>query len=304
MKWVKQGLMIEPVKGLDWMATHAQIPVAERISGSRYRIYFAGRNSDNRSQIGYAEVDLNEPKKILYITKRPVLELGPLGSFDDSGVFPSWLVEHDGKKYLFYIGWMEGKRVPYYASVGLAISTDRGKTYKKFLRGPLLDRNHVDPYMTLSSCVRIENRLWRMWYTSCIRWNIYDGKPRPRYHIKYAESSDGINWKREGTVCIDFESEDEWAIARPCVIKEGGIYKMWYSYSSRNYKIGYAESSDGIRWRRKDDNAGLDVSKTGWDSEMVAYAFIFLHNEKKYMLYNGNSFGKNGMGYAVLDSSS
>jgi hypothetical protein len=79
---------------------------------------------------------------------------------------------------------------------------------------------------------------------------------------------------------------------------------MWYSYSSRNYKIGYAESSDGIRWRRKDDNAGLDVSKTGWDSEMVAYAFIFLHNEKKYMLYNGNSFGKNGMGYAVLDSSS
>lgn len=101
MKWAKHGMIIEPPRGLDWMVTHAQLPVADRIGDSHYRIYFAGRNSDNRSQIGYVEVDLNEPRKILHITKRPVLELGPLGSFDDSGVFPSWLVEHDGKKFLF-----------------------------------------------------------------------------------------------------------------------------------------------------------------------------------------------------------
>lgn len=304
MKWVKHGLIIEPTKGLDWMVSHAQLPVADAISGSRYRIYFAGRNSDNRSQIGYAEIDLNEPKKILHITKRPIVELGPLGSFDDSGVFPCWLVEYNGKKFLFYIGWMEGKRVPYYASVGLAISADGGKTFKKFSRGPLLERNDIDPYMTLSSCVRIENGLWRMWYTSCTGWDIHDGKSRPRYHIKYAESSDGFEWKRDGTVCIDFASDDEWAVAHPCVIKEGSTYRMWYSYSSGKYRIGYAESSDGKRWKRKDDEAGVGVSKTGWDSEMVAYAFVFSHNDKKYMLYNGNNFGKDGVGYAVLDSSS
>lgn len=304
MKWVKHGLIIEPTMGLDWMATHAQLPIADRIDGSRYRVYFAGRNSDNRSQIGYAEVDLSDPRKILYITKKPVLELGALGSFDDSGVFPSWLVEHDGKKFLFYIGWMEGKRVPYHASVGLAISLDGGKRYKKFSRGPLLERNDVDPYMTLSSCVRIENGLWRMWYTSSLGWDIHDSKPRPRYHIKYAESSEGNRWKRDGTVCIDFRSNDEWAIARPCVIKEGDIYRMWYSSSNGNYRIGYAESSDGIRWKRKDDEAGIVVSKTGWDSEMVAYPFVFSHTGKKYMLYNGNNFGKDGVGYAILDSNS
>lgn len=304
MKWAKYGLIIEPAGGLKWMVTHAQLPVADRIGGSHYRIYFAGRNSDNRSQIGYAEVDLNEPRKILNITKRPVLQLGPLGSFDDSGVFPSWVVENDGKKFLFYIGWMEGKRVPYYASVGLAKSVDGGKTYKKFSRGPLLERNDVDPYMTLSSCVRIENGLWRMWYTSCTGWDISDGKPRPRYHIKYAESLDAFEWRRDGTVCIDFESDDEWAIARPCVIKERGTYRMWYSRSGENYRIGYAESSDGKRWKRKDDQVRIDVSKTGWDSEMVAYAFVFSHNDKKYMLYNGNNYGRDGVGFAVLESDS
>ena len=26
---------------------------------------------------------------------------------------------------------------------------------------------------------------------------------------------------------------------------------MWYSTKGKNYKIGYAESDDGIKWRRK-----------------------------------------------------
>jgi hypothetical protein len=33
---------------------------------------------------------------------------------------------------------------------------------------------------------------------------------------------------------------------------------------------------------------------------MVEYPYVFNHKGKKYMLYNGNSYGKNGFGYAVL----
>jgi len=63
---------------------------------------------------------------------------------------------------------------------------------------------------------------------------------------------------------------------------------MWYSYRGRNniktYRIGYAESFDGLQWIRKDDDVGIDVSKTGWDSEMICYPFVFDYKEERYML--------------------
>ena len=298
MKWIKKGLIIRPAGNLDWMVTHAMLPFAERIGGDLYRIYFSGRDRFNRSLIGYVEVNINEPEKILYITEKPVLGLGALGCFDDNGVTPSWVVNYNDNKYLYYIGWNAGATVRMGLVAGLAISRDGGKMFTRLSRGPLLERTVAEPYSILTApCVLIENEIWRMWYVSGVEWV---DKDTPRYNIKCSESRDGINWDREGIVCIDFKSPDENALARPCVIKENGIYKMWYSYKGENYRIGYAESKDGIIWERKDDEARIDVSESGWDSEMIEYAFVFEHKQIKYMLYNGNDYGKEGIGYAIM----
>jgi hypothetical protein len=304
MKWIKKGLIAQPSEELDWMITHAGIPFAERITEDLFRIYFYGRDNQNRAQIGFIELNINEPNRILYITEKPVLRLGDLGCFDDSGVMPSWITIYGDRKYLYYTGWTKGVTVPYYFYVGLAISKDGGKSFERFSEAPLLGRNNIDPYLTASPCVIIENKIWRMWYVSSIKREMKNGKIIPYYHIKYAESKDGINWKRKGIVCVDFKSREENAIARPCVIKEDGIYKMWYSYSGykgKKYRIGYAESKDGVYWKRKDKDVGIDVSDSGWDSEMICYPFVFPHKGKKYMLYNGNNFGNDGFGYAILE---
>ena len=302
MKWIKKGLIIEPKGQFEWMHTHAQLPFAERIGEVLYRIYFSGRDKLNRSQIGYIEVNINEPHKILYITEKPILELGSLGCFDDNGVTPSWIVDFKGKKYMYYIGWNPGVTVKFHLFIGLAISRDGGKTFERYSKAPILARNRFDPYLTTAPCVLIENGIWRMWYISGEGYNVkINNVIYPRYNIKYAESKDGINWERRGVVCIDFKSEDEYALARPCVLKDNNIYKMWYSYKGRSYRIGYAESEDGIVWERKDDEVGIDVSESGWDSEMIEYAFVFKHKGKKYMLYNGNWYGKTGFGYAILN---
>lgn len=301
MRWSKKGLILEPRGKPEWMVTHASLPFAENIGEELYRIYFYGRDSKNRSLPGYIEIDINQPSEILYITEKPILELGSLGAFDDSGVMPSWIINHDGKKYMYYTGWTIGVTVPFYFYVGLAISQDGGTTFQRFSLAPVLDRGNIDPYLTASPSVIVENGIWRIWYVSGVRWVIENGKPKHYYHIKYAESQDGIHWDKNGVVCIDFKSKDEYALARPCVIKENGTYRMWYSYRGESYRIGYAESKDGIRWQRKDEKAGIDVSESGWDSEMVEYAFVFSHAGKKYMLYNGNDYGKTGLGYAVID---
>ena len=126
--------------------------------------------------------------------------------------------------------------------------------------------------------------------------------------IKYAESSNVTDWKRTDQICLPYKFEGE-AIARPSVINENGGYRMWYCFrgsvdyryhKGQSYRIGYAESHDGISWTRKDEDVGIERSESGWDSLMIAYPFVFNHRNEKYMLYNGNGFGESGFGYAVM----
>jgi len=300
MRWVKKGLIFQPPRNLSWMTTHAAVPCARKLDGNLYRVYFGGRDEHNRSQVGYFEICLDQPYETRSISREPVLYLGELGTFDDRGVMPSWTVDHDGRTYLYYIGWNLGVTVPFYNSVGLATSEDGGKTFHRFSQGPILGRDPHDPFFTGSCCVLVEGALWRMWYLSCSRWEKTDSRPKHYYHIRYAESRDGIDWDRTGTACIDFKSSEEYAISRPCVINDADTYKMWYSHRGESYRIGYAESEDGIRWKRRDEEAGIDVSTSGWDSEMIEYPFVFDHKGERYMLYNGNGYGKTGIGLAVL----
>jgi hypothetical protein len=120
--------------------------------------------------------------------------------------------------------------------------------------------------------------------------------------VKYAESGDGISWRREGATAISLASGAEIAVARPCVLRDPGLYRMWYCYRGDYYRIGYAESNDGRRWTRLDERAGIQVSESGWDSEAICYPSVFDAEGRRYMLYNGNRYGLSGFGIAILES--
>lgn len=301
IKWRKLGRIFEPQGRVDWIRRYAWVPIPEVLGDGYVRVYFTGRNKDNLSQPGAFTIHLDKPTEILDFTADPILALGALGTFDDSGVIPSWILNHDGKKYMYYSGWMQGKRVPFYSALGLAVSEDGGKTFRKYSKAPLLSRNDIDPFFTASACVIVENGLWRMWYTTNMAWRIINREVLPKYHIKYTESKDGFNWDRQGIGAIDFKNEEEYAISRPWVIQEDGLYKIWYSYRGSSYRIGYAESKDGLKWVRMDEQVGIDVSKSGWDSEMIEYAAVISYGGRRFMFYNGNEFGENGIGLAAED---
>jgi hypothetical protein len=301
MRWKKLGLIFSPDGQFLWMQSHASLPVSFQLHDGIYRVYFASRDSKNRSHIGYMEFDIKNVKNALYISNQPVLIPGPIGCFDDHGVYASSLVEHEAKIFMYYIGWNPGVKAPlFYSSIGLAISEDRGRTFKKVSPAPIISRSQFDPCLVTSPCVLLDGGVWRMWYVSGFKWERDGDELHSYYHIKYAESKDGIRWERKGLICIDL-LPGERNIARPCVLKED-IYKMWYSCNSgQGYRIGYAESSDGCVWKRMDNEAGIDVSPVGWDSKAIAYPWVFIHSGGKYMLYNGNDFGKDGFGLALED---
>lgn len=300
MKWKKKGQIFLPNNQYNWVKTHGMLPVADHIGGDLFRIYFSGRDEFNISRIGYIEIDINTPNKILYLSKLPVLDIGKLGAFDDNGVSPTWIQKQGDKKYLYYFGWNKGAKVRAAEVSGLAISSDNGKTFERYSKAPIIDRTDMEPYTILViSCIIIENGIWRMWYDSADEWI---NEQLPKYNIKYAESKDGINWKREGLVSVDYQYEGESRVSRASIIKDNGIYKMWYCYAiqSGGYSMGYAESVDGYKFKRMDHTVGIDLSKRGWDSEMLCYPHVFNHRGQLYMLYCGNGYGRTGFGIATL----
>ena len=291
-KWERLGLIFKPNTELKWSKSHAMVPTPLNLDG-RQLIYYSSRNILNQSSIGCFEIQLSEKPFVVQSHVRPLLEPGDLGCFDDNGVTPSCAIELSGGEIaLYYIGWTPGSTTRVNLFGGLAISNDKGKSFVRWSKAPILERNRTDPYMNTAPWVVATDGGYRMYYVSGLGWT---SKDSPRYNIKIAYSSDGYEWERSGEVVLDFASTDETALARPYVIKEDGIWKMWVTRRVGEYAIAYAESNDGLHWARKDSILGLEPNGEGEEQRMTAYSAVVRSGRKYFMFYNGSDYGKNGI---------
>jgi len=301
--WKKLGRIFDPEGKASWLKSHAAAPTVLTLGGDRSRIYFTPRDENGFSCSSYIEGNLLNPSSFTQPVE-PILTAGELGAFDDTGIYVTSMVPHEGRLYMYTVGRSEGRSIGYRGFTGLAISEDGGKTCKRYSRAPILSWTDAEPFMAVSPWVIKEGALWRMWYTCGTKWvRLPNGSARHYYHIRYAESEDGISWKREGKICIDYANAEEYALGRPQVINEDGKYRMWFCARGAKYRLGYAESQDGITWQR-DDSAilGMEPGPEAWDNEEICYPFVFDQGGKRYMLYCANGYGCTGFGLAVLES--
>jgi hypothetical protein len=274
--------------------------VALQLGADDYRIYFASRDADNRSHVCYLELDLTTAR-VTRVCDSPVLAPGPLGHFDDHGVYPASLVQADDRLYLYYIGWNPGQRPPlFYSSIGLAVSHDGGLSFERYSPAPIMSRSRYDPCLVTSPFVlRESERRWRMWYVSGFRWEQRGEELHSYYDVKEARSDDGVDWRRDGHVAIPLGAGER-NVARPSVLREDDRYRMWFSFDAgEGYRIGSAESEDGSAWTRLDSVAEAGPPRGDWDSDAQAYPWVFRHSGRLHMLYNGNDYGRQGFGLAV-----
>lgn len=298
MPWSPRGVVVPAPPPLPWAVSHTSLPVVA-VGTEGLRLYCSSRDAHGRSHVASGWLDLEAGSATF--DQDPAITIGPLGAFDDNGVTSSCVVEHGGRVFQYFTGWSLGVTVPFYLAIGCAVSEDGGRTFAKASAAPVLGRTSIDPYLTASPCVLVEGGVWRMWYVSGTAWEAERGEARHRYHIRYAESEDGLDWKPTGIVCIDYRDERETAIARPCVVNDGTVYRMWFCARGDAYRIGYAESADGLTWTRLDGARDVGPSRQGWDAEMQAYPFVFDLERTRHMLYNGNGYGATGVGHAVLE---
>lgn len=299
MLWGKIGHVFVSSGQQDWMRTHASNPTADHLGNGIFRIYFSTRNSSNQSSVTWIEIDIRHPLRVTRIATKASLLPGKIGTFDDSGCSIGSLVTDGQRKMIYYMGWNLCVTVPWRNSIGLAYSEDQGETFVRTAAAPIVDRSPVDPYSLSYPFVLKEGGQWHMWYGSHLRWG---ARTEDMIHmIKYASSTDGRTWVRDGRVVVEPSSDAEYAFSRPCVVRSS-IYEMWYTYRGDAYRIGYSRSLDGASWERLDSHVGITPTPGAWDSDELAYPCVFDYGANRYMLYCGNGYGRTGFGIAALEA--
>jgi predicted GH43/DUF377 family glycosyl hydrolase len=304
MEWEKKGLVYGP-GGESWWAQHSALqptPLVRELDGS-IRVFAGFRDAEGVSRVGFVDVSCEEPRRVLRVSDKPALDIGTAGSFDDNGVVPASIVQCDGSLYLFYAGYQLVRRIKFLVFGGLAISNDGGESFQRYSRVPVCDRTDQELYFRVIHTMMLDEGKWRAWYGAGDSFDVDGERQYPRYNIRHAFSADGIHLNDDYETCVDV-SGGEYRVGRPYVIKNNGLYKMFFGSGTKEegYRLAYAESSDGISWTRKDSEVGIDVSESGWDSTMQAYPSVVQCAGKTYMFYNGNDYGREGFGYAVLKS--
>jgi predicted GH43/DUF377 family glycosyl hydrolase len=300
MVWEKQGVIFKPDGSRDWMQSHPYLPTAIQIDQTTIRVFLAFRDAENVGRLGFVDVAASDPRHVLRVSERPALDIGVPGAFDDNGVSPLSVVRDGGRLRLYYAGWQLTPRARYLLLTGLAFSDDDGETFTRHQLTPVLERSSEELLVRSGAAVIKDGALWKAWYAAGSSIIAADGKSVPTYYVAYAESADGLTWPTHGRPVIVPQAPDEYGFGRPHVEKSGGEYRMWYSVRthSKIYRIGYATSPDGLQWSRRDGEVGIDVSPSGWDSEMIGFAAIVENEYGRFMFYNGNDYGKTGVGVA------
>jgi predicted GH43/DUF377 family glycosyl hydrolase len=99
-----------------------------------------------------------------------------------------------------------------------------------------------------------------------------------------------VNWtKDEGNpIMRSVDYAWDYHMMSPFVLKEGDVYKMWYTGINTFYRIGYATSSDGITWSRDPGNPIIDVGTPGsWDDMGLIGPQIIFDGSTYHMWYGG-----------------
>lgn len=302
MKIKKGGFIYCPKGEHEWEKDTFMTPHAMGTRKGEIRIWGGVRDNKGISRIKYIDVAEENPCSIIRICDHPSLDIGNVGCFDDNGVILGDIIPVHDKLYMYYVGFQLVQKVKFFAFSGLAVSEDRGETFKRYSETPILDRTTTGRYGRCIHTVLYENGVFRCWYAVINDWKVIGGIPYPVYNIWYTESADGIHFPQEDKVlCVDVK-DNEYRIGRPKVYKTEKGYEMFYTRDllTKEYLAGYAVSEDGIHWERKDGAFVLEKSVMGWDSEMACYPVKCQTLEKTYIFYNGNGMGKTGVGYAAL----
>ena len=188
---------------------------------------------------------------------------------------------------------------------------------RKFMEGDAVNPDEqakiFDSVYAIDAFVLKDGSVYKCWYTG---WNgeiRHLGKgisDKINFRIGYATSSDGVHWTElngdagAGAALGLGEKgdSDELGVEDPFVVKENGIYRMWYvGYDGKKRRIHEAVSNDGVNWTKM--GVVLDTGSAGSMDESGLRSPVVIKRAGQYELwYQGESISKPN--YHVLRATS
>ena len=157
--------------------------------------------------------------------------------------------------------------------------------------------NYYDYYGIAQPVVLYDEGIYKMW---CLGLDYTGGG---RSHIVYAESNDGLIWTAySGNPVLSPGNYGHWDsgnVQPGAVIKDGGIYKMFYTGWSdqySNWNIGLATSINGINWTKHPQPILYGTS--GWEYQIIVSSVIKINNQY-YLYYTGRNSSNYAIGLAT-----
>ena len=204
----------------------------------------------------YFDFQLDDPFKVTNISRDPALDIGQPGTFDENGVMACSVIQVSPSLiYMYYVGFELGQKIRYRLLTGLAISTDGGTKFKRQSETPILERSNKELFFRGFFCVH-DQGVFNLWYVAGSDWESVGGKLvcLDMKLIMQNRQTASIGRARVRRLSLS-EDPDEHGFGRPYVIIDPQGYEMFYSIRKRTlseYRMGYATSTNGLRWQRRD----------------------------------------------------
>lgn len=199
--------------------------------------------------------------------------------------------------YMWYTGQNLGR-----SAIGVAISQD-GKCFKRILDAPVLEATHpFEGVSVMNPCVIWDESIscYRMWYSA---GNDYEPDV-----LCYAESDDGLTWKKGGVAISPSQhGPDSYKVGGSEIVHvdEVGYICFYIGYQNLDVsRICCAISDDGFdHWKKLACNPILGPTKNQWDGHAVYKPAVVVNPDSSLSIwYNGRRGRNEYIGMAVCNS--
>jgi len=210
--WTKGGEVLSPDPATwegDYMAANGH---ALDVNGEFFYWYQAARTP---------RLGLARSKDGIKFEKhaKPVLDLGPRGSWDERGVADPYVIRVGEAFYMFFLGQDRARR----QRLGVAVSRD-GATWWKLRSNPILEPGGPGEFDEAGVGEPA------VWVSHGYYWMLYTGRDRNEVRrMGMARSRDGVRWEklREPIIAGD-QAWDSKVVCDATVIESGEAVRVWF----------------------------------------------------------------------------
>ena len=296
----KRFLLLDPSKLIfhGENLIYSSNPICLVINQSKFRLFFNSRDTENRSSVYSIDVTYPEflPK---YESIKLQMGFGRSSEYFSHGISLGQIFEVNGSKFVSIMGWKNDPIKHWEGRIGY-IPLNKSGDLTTLSDKPWINLDESDPISLSYPAVISEGGFLRVWYGSTITWDAGNGE------MLHVIKEGLINLEGDLTkteITVPYVLGEAQAFSRPAVLEINGKKLLAYSFRGNvtKYQIGFMWLNDFSTASQLNGIKSFKPSENSLENEMVEYPSFLTIGSNIYMLYNGNEFGKSGVGVALLE---